>query len=179
VGNGKTVLTNVDGLADRIRQVVVEALGRLDAMRATEGSATAADMETALADIERRLKSVAARGPRVVEEYRDRLRERVQALMGGTELPVDDASLVREVAFYAERADVNEEVARLGSHVQQFRALLAESGPAGRKLEFLAQEMHREVNTLGSKSNDAELARDVVEIKVDVDRLREQSQNVE
>ena len=179
VGNNKTVLTGVDDLADRIRQVVTEALERLDAMRSAEGAATAADMKATLADIERRLKTVTARGPAVVAEYRDRLRERVQALLDGADLPVDDASLAREVAFYAERSDVNEEVARLGSHVEQFRALLGESGPGGRKLEFLPQEMYREVNTLGSKSNDADLSREVVEIKVGVDRLREQSQNVE
>jgi len=179
VGDEKVVLTGITGLADRIRQVVAEALERLDAMRSAEGAATAADMEASLADIARRLKTIAARGPQVVAEYRDRLRERVQALLDGTELPVDDASLAREVAFYAERSDINEEAARLASHAEQFRALLGESGPGGRKLEFLAQEMHREVNTLGSKSNDADLAREVVEIKVDVDRLREQSQNVE
>jgi len=92
---------------------------------------------------------------------------------------VDDQSLIREVAFFAERSDVNEELTRLASHADQFRELLADSGPAGRKLEFLTQEMYREVNTIGSKANDPEVSREVVEIKVAVDRLREHTRNIE
>jgi uncharacterized protein (TIGR00255 family) len=123
--------------------------------------------------------AITARAPTLVEEYRKRLRERIEVLLQGVELSPDDQTLTREVAFYAERTDINEELARLTSHIEQFRALLAESGPAGRKLEFLTQEMGREVNTLGSKSGDSQVSRGVVELKVAVDRLREQSANVE
>jgi uncharacterized protein (TIGR00255 family) len=95
------------------------------------------------------------------------------------EIALDDQTLAREVAFAAERSDINEELSRLASHISQYRELLGDSGPAGRKLEFLTQEMYREVNTIGSKAADSEISRQVVDIKVGVDRLREQSQNVE
>jgi uncharacterized protein (TIGR00255 family) len=148
-------------------------------MRRTEGQATAADMAAALDDMERRLAAIAVRAPAVVDEYRMRLRDRVKMLLEGSDLPLDDQTLVREVAFFAERSDINEELARFKSHVDQYRERLGEPGPAGRKLEFLTQEMYREINTIGSKSGDSEISRHVVEIKVGVDRLREQSQNVE
>jgi uncharacterized protein (TIGR00255 family) len=129
--------------------------------------------------MEKWLAAIDARVPAVIEEYRERLRERVTALLEGVEIALDDQVLAREVAFAAERSDINEEIARLRSHVGQFRELLVESGPGGRKLEFITQEMYREVNTMGAKSNDSEISRLVVSVKVGVDRLREQSQNVE
>lgn len=167
------------GLQDRVLAVLDEALGRLDAMRDAEGRATADDMAGTLEGIERHVASVEERGPQVVEAYRDRLRERMEQLLEGTSVAPDEQTLVREVAVFAERSDVNEEIARLRSHIAQFRELLDAPGPAGRKFEFITQEMYREVNTLGSKANDAEVSREVVEIKIGVDRLREQSQNVE
>jgi uncharacterized protein (TIGR00255 family) len=179
VGDERVLLTGIDNVQPRIDAVVKEAVERLNAMRDTEGNATAADMKLALDDMERRIAAIQTRVPAVIEEYRNRLRERVQALLEDTEIKLDDQTLAREVAFAAERSDVNEELARLASHVAQYRELLSDSGPAGRKLEFLTQEMYREVNTLGSKSNDSEISRQVVELKVGVDRLREQSQNVE
>jgi uncharacterized protein (TIGR00255 family) len=168
VGSQDVLLTGIENLSDRIEAVVREAVGRLNAMRDTEGQATAADMRAALTEMER-----------LINEYRDRLRQRVKELLEGVEISLDDQTLAREVAFAAERSDINEEIARLKSHVSQYRELLVESGPAGRKLEFLTQEMYREVNTIGSKSADSEVSRHVVGIKVGVDRLREQSQNVE
>ncbi|MBM4019575.1 MAG: YicC family protein [Planctomycetes bacterium] len=179
VGSEEMLLTGVPDLAARIEAVVREAAGRLNAMRQAEGQATAADMRASLGEMERLCAEVEARVPTVIEEYRDRLRERVSELLQGAEIAVDDQALAREVAFAAERSDINEELARLRSHLAQFRDLLVESGPAGRKLEFLTQEMVREVNTMGSKSSDAEVSRLVVAVKVGVDRLREQSQNVE
>jgi len=179
VGSQDVLLTGIANLPERIEAVVREAVGRLNAMRDTEGQATAADMRAALTEMERLIAAVDARVPAVINEYRDRLRERVKALLEGGDIAVDDQTLAREVAFAAERSDINEEIARLKSHVSQYRELLVESGPAGRKLEFLTQEMYREVNTIGSKSADSEVSRHVVGIKVGVDRLREQSQNVE
>jgi uncharacterized protein (TIGR00255 family) len=179
VGSEDVLLTGIANLPGRIEGVVREAVGRLNAMRDAEGQATAADMRAALADMERLIAAVEARVPFVINEYRDRLRERVKTLLEGVEIAVDDQALAREVAFAAERSDINEEIARLKSHVSQYRELLVESGPAGRKLEFLTQEMYREVNTIGSKSADSEISRQVVGIKVGVDRLREQSMNVE
>jgi uncharacterized protein (TIGR00255 family) len=179
VGTEEGRLTGITDLPDLIEAAVAEALEHLNAMRDAEGRATADDMAASLTEIQRRIAAVERRSPQVVQEYRERLRERVQMLLEGVEVQPDDPTLAREVAFFAERSDVNEELSRLASHVSQFRDLLGESGPAGRKCEFIAQEMYREVNTIGSKANDAEIGREAVEIKVRVDRLREQAQNVE
>jgi len=179
VGSEDVLLTGIENLPGRIEAVVREAVGRLNAMRDAEGQATAADMRAALTEMERLIAAVDARVPFVINEYRDRLRQRVKDLLEGVEIAMDDQALAREVAFAAERSDINEEIARLKSHVSQYRELLVESGTAGRKLEFLTQEMYREVNTIGSKSADSEVSRHVVGIKVGVDRLREQSMNVE
>ena len=179
VGSDEVRLTEIETLGAEVEAAVAEALRRLDAMRETEGRATAQDMETTLGDLERGVAAIEPRASEVVEAYRDRLQERVSALLDGMEVPADDAMLVREVAFFAERSDVNEELSRLKSHVSQFRALFEEAGPVGRKLEFLTQEMVREVNTLGSKSSDLDISRQVVDMKAKVDRLREQTQNIE
>ena len=179
VGSEDVLLTGLDNLPGRIEAVVREAVGRLNAMRDTEGQATAGDMRAALTEMERLIAAIEARVPFVTNEYRDRLRQRVKDLLEGVEIAIDDQALAREVAFAAERSDINEEIARLKSHVSQYRELLVESGPGGRKLEFLTQEMYREVNTIGSKSADSEVSRLVVGVKVGVDRLREQSMNVE
>ena len=179
IGSQEVRLTEIENLGAEVEAAVAEALRRLDAMRETEGQATARDMETTLVDLERGVAAIEPRGAEVVEAYRDRLRDRVAALLDGMEVPANDAMLVREVAFFAERSDVNEELSRLASHVSQFRALFEEAGPVGRKLEFLTQEMVREVNTLGSKSSDLDISRQVVDMKAKVDRLREQTQNIE
>ncbi|HUW99767.1 MAG: YicC/YloC family endoribonuclease [Phycisphaerae bacterium] len=179
VGDEAVLLTGIRDLAEIVREVTVEALDRLDAMREAEGEATARDMAAHLDDLERHVAAIRERAPGVIEEYHQRLRERASALAKGVEIALDDTSLAREVAFFAERADINEELARLASHLEQTRALLGASEPVGRRLEFLTQEMVRETNTIGSKSSDADIARQVVELKVGVDRLREQSQNIE
>jgi len=179
IGGQDVLLTGIDNLPARIEAVVQEGVARLNAMRDAEGQTTAADMRATLEEMEKWLAAVDAHVPAVIEEYRERLRERVTALLEGVEIALDDQVLAREVAFAAERSDINEEIARLRSHVGQFRELLVESGPGGRKLEFITQEMSREVNTMGAKSNDSEISRLVVSVKVGVDRLREQSQNVE
>ena len=179
VGEAEGRLTGIPNLPEEIEAALGEALEELDRMREAEGRATADDMTTALDDIDRRASVVAERAPQVVEEYRQRLRERVQALLDGVEITPDEETLAREVAFFAERADVSEELARLASHARQFRELFEAAGPVGRKCEFIAQEMYREVNTIGAKAGDADLAREAVEIKACVDRLREQAQNIE
>lgn len=179
LGSEEVLLTGIENLQREIEAAVAEALDNLNRMRDAEGEATARDMAAALAEIEQRIAAVRKRAPAVVDDYRARLQQRVQAMLEGIEITVDDQSLIREVAFFAERSDVNEELTRLASHADQFRELLADSGPAGRKLEFLTQEMYREVNTIGSKANDPEISREVVDIKVAVDRLREHTRNIE
>ncbi|HUU09951.1 MAG TPA: YicC/YloC family endoribonuclease [Phycisphaerae bacterium] len=179
VGSEEILLTGIHDLPREIEAAVAAAVENLNRMRDTEGQATAGDLATTIDDVEQRIAAIQARAPTVVDEYRVRLKERVEAMLNGVDVTPDDQTLIREVAFFAERSDINEELARLASHVAQFREVLADSGLAGRKFEFLTQEMYREVNTIGSKANDPEISRQVVEIKVGIDRLREQSLNIE
>ena len=146
-------------------------------MRKEEGAAIETDLSKRLDQLEILNKEVESRAPQVVLDVRDRLEKRIQELLGQGEL--DEARLAQEIAFFAEKSDITEEVVRLQSHVRQFRDLLRASGPRGRQLEFLLQEMHREVNTIGSKANDLEIAQKVIQVKTELERFREQLQNVE
>ena len=163
------------------RSAAAEALaGALEAlltMREREGAALARDLEGRLAVVEGVAARLAELSPLSVETYRARLHERVAELSRG--LAPDPARLATEVALFADRMDVAEEITRLRSHFAQMRSLLAKPEPAGRKMDFLVQEMHREVNTIGSKSQSAEIAAAVVSLKAEVERMREQVQNVE
>ncbi len=169
----------VDVVAGReaLRRGIAAALDALVAMRAREGEALARDLSARLDTVEALVARVASLAPQTVEHHRARLAERIQELTRG--LPLDPARLAQEVALFADRTDVAEELTRLVSHVGQARALLDSDEPAGRKLDFLVQEMHREANTIGSKSQSAEIAAVVVALKAEVERMREQVQNVE
>lgn len=165
-----------------IRVLSDQAIDMLIEMRQAEGKALLHDLQNQCADVERHLAAVQALSPTVVEEYHQRLRQRVAQLLSGVEgsnIDLDQDSLRREVALFAERCDINEEISRLRSHLKQFALLCESSEEAGRKLDFLTQEMLREANTIGSKANDAEIARHVVHIKAAIDRIKEQVQNVE
>jgi uncharacterized protein (TIGR00255 family) len=153
------------------------ALDALVAMREREGEALARDLLGRLAVVEGIAARLAESSPRSVEDYRARLHERVQELSRG--LAPDPQRLATEVALFADRTDVTEELTRLSSHVAQMRGLLASGEPAGRKMDFLVQEMHREANTVGSKSQSADAAAAVVSLKAEIERMREQVQNVE
>lgn len=155
------------------------ALDQVIGMRRGEGDALRADILSSCDKIETELGQIAERAPGVVDEYHDRLAERVSTLMGKSSLELEKDSLMREVAIYAERCDISEEVTRLRSHLQQYRDLCVARDDVGRKLEFLAQELLREANTIGSKTSDVQIARSVVEIKCQIDRLKEQAQNVQ
>ena len=148
-------------------------------LREAEGGRLAADLRARLDAIEKELAAVEARAPVRVVEQRDRLRAAVQELTD--QIDVDEDRLAREIAYLAERWDLNEEVVRFRSHVELFREALAADGsePVGKRLGFLAQEMHREANTIGSKANDADLARASVALKEEIERIREQVENVE
>ena len=163
--------------AQAVLAVVAEALDALLAMRAAEGEAMAADLARSGAEIAALVEQVAGRMDGVAERHRGRLLERVRELSG--DASVAEADLAREVALLADRLDVSEEVTRLQSHLEQLEKVLAGGGPVGRQLDFLAQEFFREANTVGSKCNDAEVAHLVVDLKTQVERLREQVQNVE
>ncbi len=177
-----------EGFAERLRPVVMglleKAIGKFFAMREHEGAALAADLEGNLAAMVAARAEIAKRAPDTVKEHHARLRARVAELLASAELKVNEEQLLREVALYADRCDINEELSRLEAHVAQFRAIMnakgaVSDGGAGRKLDFLAQEMLREANTIGSKGADAAIARGVVELKTRIDRIKEQVQNAE
>lgn len=162
-----------------VQPVLQEALGKLQAMRKEEGRAMAHELLQLCGHITRELEHIRARAPAVVEEYRDKLHERVRNLLSELDVEIDRSELIKEVSIFAERSDIAEEVVRLASHLAQFREIVNEPESPGRKLDFLTQEMFRETNTIGSKGNDVEIARRVVEIKGSVEKIRELVQNVE
>jgi uncharacterized protein (TIGR00255 family) len=170
---------------DRHRRIILDlterAADKLLAMRKQEGESLRQDLMAHTRRIAEHLEGVRGRAGGVVEQYYDKLVSRVNELMAKAELKVAQQDLLKEVAVFAERSDISEELHRLAHHVQQFEdAVTSDDGEhVGRKLDFIAQEMLREANTIGSKANDAEIAGHIVEIKGAIDRLKEQVQNVE
>ncbi|NOX59980.1 MAG: YicC family protein [Planctomycetes bacterium] len=162
-----------------VESLTKRALGQLVEMRGVEGNALRADLLDNCETIRALTQEIAKLAPSVIEEYHTRLQERVSHLLSVAKLDVDKETLLREVAVYADRCDISEETSRLDSHLSQFSEMCQSEGAVGRKLDFLAQEMLRETNTIGSKSNNAAIARNVVEVKGAIDRLKEQIQNVE
>jgi uncharacterized protein (TIGR00255 family) len=162
-----------------IESTLKEALGELGRMRADEGKAMAADLESNCRIIAEQITAVETRAPLVVEAYRTRILDRLNKLLAEVGGRIEPADIVREVGMFAERSDISEEIVRLRSHLEQFATVMAKEEMSGRKLEFLTQEMFRETNTIGSKANDAEIARHVIEIKTAIERMREMIQNVE
>lgn len=170
---------DVDDGLPVIQRTVEAALDRLEQMRGEEGRAMAADLRANGAAAVASLEQVAQRAPLVRDAYRARLEERLNKLLSEMDITVSPSDVLKEVGLFAERCDISEEVVRLRSHLEQFDALLADPECSGRKLEFLTQEMFREVNTIGSKANDVEISRHVIEIKALVERIREMIQNIE
>src|SRR4051812_10679051 len=162
-----------------IEPVIRQALAAVAKMRAEEGVALAADLAHNGRQIAEQLDAVAGRAPEVVKSYQSRLTGRVQQALSELNVTVEPADLLREIALFSDRSDISEEIVRLRSHLQQYEAALLMSESSGRKLEFIAQEMGREINTIGSKANDGEISQLVVEIKTALERIREQIQNVE
>ena len=159
-----------------LARVVDRAVSSLDRMRKAEGAAIAQDLLKRVATIEGAVDRIEAREVFVLEVYRKRLSQRVAELSGG--IPVDPLRLSQEVALFADRSDISEERVRLRTHLDQFRKLLRSDSPVGRTLDFLLQEIHRETNTIGSKANDAKISLEVVGIKTELEKIREQVQNV-
>jgi uncharacterized protein (TIGR00255 family) len=168
---------DLDAARAAVAAALQSALDALSAMRAREGEALARDLGSRLDLVEAIVAKVERAAPESVEHYRTRLAERIQEVARG--FVPDPARIAQEVALFADRMDVSEEITRLRSHVAQTRGLMEGSEPAGRKMEFLVQEMHREANTIGSKSQSAEIANAVVALKAEIERMREQVQNVE
>jgi len=160
-----------------LQTALENALTNLEQMRQNEGLNLKSDFLNRLKTVEDLARQIAAQSPLSLKAGRDRLAERVAELSGGVE--VDPSRLAQEVAFLAERSDITEELVRLRSHLNQFREMLARPEPMGRKMEFLLQEFNREANTIGSKANDAGISHLTVEIKSELEKMREQVQNVE
>lgn len=179
--NDVSTLTAAEADADLLNEMLGEAtneaLVQLDAMRVREGLAAKEDLTRLVGNIDKTLQAVKQRAPLVVADYREKLRKRIEEYLG--EVEVDEARLLSEVAFFADRADINEEINRLGSHISQFRKSLELESEVGRKLDFLSQEMNREINTIGSKSNDSELTSYVLAMKNELEKIKEQIRNVE
>lgn len=155
------------------------AVESLDAMRLREGLALGDDIVRRLITVRKLAQAVAVRAPHVVELYKKKLKERAERLRIASDVDVDAGRLEQEIALFADRVDICEELTRLESHTSHFETLLVGEGAVGRRLDFLLQEMAREANTIGSKSQDAGIAHSVVELKAEIERMREQVQNVE
>jgi uncharacterized protein (TIGR00255 family) len=162
-----------------LSSVVERAVAELNAARAREGQAMAQELLALAGAIERQLGQIVERGPIVVQANQKRLLERIQSLVKDQGITIESRELVREVAVMVDRGDISEEVVRLRAHLEQYNQLIGEPASAGRKLEFIVQEMGREINTIGSKANDVEISRCVVEVKAFLERIRELIQNVE
>ena len=156
---------------------VRHAVSLHEEMRRREGAALLEDFLTRRSVLTRLMDQIEKRAPAVVADHAVRLRERLRHLLGDTTL--DEARLLQEVALMADRSDISEEIVRFMSHLQQFDEALTSGEPVGRKMDFLLQEMNREVNTIGSKANDGQLATFVVELKAELEKIREQVQNIE
>mgnify|MGYP001233466031 CR=1 FL=1 len=175
----KESITTVDEaeFVPQLELAINNALLAIDAMRCREGEALREDLGARRIQIAALVEQISERAHSVVIEYRQKLKNRLDQLLDGME--IDGARLAQEVALMADRCDVTEELVRLGSHFKQFDDTLTLPEPVGRKLDFLMQEMNREVNTIGSKSSDAEITSLVIRIKAEMEKMREQVQNVE
>ncbi len=179
----KDVITVREGELDEsvleecLNAALGEALKAISAMREVEGAATLKDMEARFGQIVASLGCIEERAPQVALEWQAKLKARLEKLR--TDFDYDPQRVAQEIAIFADRCDISEEITRFHSHIDQFRELLSSAEPVGRRMDFLVQELNREVNTMGSKSNDADLTRTVVAIKAELEKIREQVQNIE
>jgi uncharacterized protein (TIGR00255 family) len=160
-----------------VQKALTTALTSFQKMRSKEGSALGKDLRLRIAALQQSTSSIAAVAPTVAARYRDALVARLIA--AGLPVALDDERIVKEIALFADRSDISEELTRLQSHFAQFADCGRSKEPVGRKLDFLVQEMNREINTIGSKANDAAIAGHIIEMKAELERFREQAQNIE
>ncbi|MBL4952624.1 YicC/YloC family endoribonuclease [Neobacillus sp. OS1-32] len=165
-----------DELSELVIRAAGEAIAQLKQMRVAEGETLKMDLEAIIVQLETIVTDLQQDAPIVVQSYKERILKRVQEYVSGQ---IDESRILTEVAIFAEKADINEEIIRLKSHIGQFKQTLNVHEPIGRKLDFLVQEMNREANTIGSKANDANIAKKVVEMKSLLEKLKEQVQNIE
>lgn len=169
--------TDVDALGDDISAILAQALGDFDSMRRREGEKLFNDISARADEVERLTRLAEERSPKTVAEYREKLLQRMRDVLESTS--IDESRILTEAAIFADKVAVDEETVRLHSHISQLRQLLSSDEPVGRKLDFLIQEFNREANTLGSKCNDLEMSRIVVDMKAEIEKIREQVQNIE
>ena len=169
----------IDSLWPVVESTISESLDQFEEFRRTEGQQMLEDLSRQCQTINEQVDRVSELAPGVVSEYRQKLLDRLRSAMEESGVSISESDVIREVAIYADRCDINEEITRLRSHLQQFRTFLEGDQSLGRKLEFLGQEMFREINTIGSKANNVEIAHHVVEMKAAIERIREVLQNVE
>lgn len=172
-----TELPTTEAAQPVLTKTLAQALREFAAMRAKEGESLMIDFIKRTELLHRQVEAIAARAPQVPKNYREQLMKRLRD--AGLEINVEDERVLREIALFADRCDVTEEITRLRSHFEQFSALLKSEGEIGRKSEFILQEIGREVNTIGSKANDLTIARAVIDLKNELERVREQIANVE
>lgn len=169
--------TDRDAVSEAIGSFLELALAEYDAMRAREGNKLCQDLLEKLQSLEEKVSFVEERSPETVKEYREKLFNRMREVLG--EAGVDESRILQEAAIYADKVAVDEETVRLRSHIAQFRNMLESGSPVGRKLDFLVQEMNREINTTGSKCSDKQIAETVIAMKAELEKIREQIQNIE
>jgi len=166
-------------IKEMVLSITQKAIDQLKQMRAAEGAALAADLDDHCKAIKQDLEQIRVRNAAVLQEYQKKLKKRVNELLADAKLKLDEETIAREVAIFADRSDISEEIARLDSHLQQFAESCQTNIAAGRRLDFISQEMLREANTIASKASDAEVVRYVIDIKCRIDRIKEQVQNIE
>lgn len=169
--------TDPEEIVPIIKEALQQAIDGLTAMRKAEGARLWADMAPRMAKIESSLKMVQARRPMVINEYQERLKERIKELLDSP--PVDETRLATEIAIFADKSCISEECVRAATHINHFIATCQSSEPVGRKLDFLLQELHREISTLAVKSNDSTIAQLAIDMKAELEKVREQVQNIE
>ena len=172
-------LQTLEKMRQTVLQLAEEAIAHLKQSRLEEGKQLTEDLKSNCRSIREKLEVIRQRKNTVVEDYHQRLRKRASDLLAQAQLDMDEALLATEVAIFAERSDISEELIRLQTHLERFVACLDDGGPAGRRLDFIAQELLREANTIASKAFDAAIAQCVIDIKCLVDRIKEQVQNIE
>ena len=177
--NNVTSESSVASVLTLSNDALQQALGQFNAMRKTEGNAIEAVFNQQLDSLKMIVEQIKDRSPVVVTNYQERLTDKINKLLETHDVTLNEGDLAREIGLHADRCDITEEVVRLNSHLEQFRNVMQSATSQGRKLDFITQELFREVNTIGSKANDTTIANSVVEAKTIIERIREQVQNIE
>ncbi len=170
---------DVEKIRSSLKTAIEKAIDSVEEMRKKEGEMLQKDLLSRIEKIKGLLLEIKKRAPSVVDLYRDRLKEGIQRLLQGQDISMDEDRIMQEVAIFAERSDITEEIVRLESHITQFLGFMGREEPVGRRLDFLIQEMNREVNTIGAKSQDTMISNFVVDMKAEIEKIREQVQNIE